>query len=900
MRALSGITTTTVILLAAAAFAVALPSCTSDQTQSPEGIGSVGMAVTLATPPSGPNEQIDTVNVSLFCDGIDPVLGVPRPAQSSPETFTINVSTSQGPEPYNTIGLFEKQGLPAGPCTFTFTAVSNTGNTECTGEVTVMVNTNKTADGNVVLACIHTPRYGGVRSDGTFNQCPEYREIFTAPTTQSIGNLVDVYTEVYDPDGDLVTVAVQAVGACGNVQSTNGDTAASCETVSGCEAVLNTVECTGVGLCQIIVAVSDDGFSSCTGLLPDGSNNDAARQTIDVDCTVASGCGNGQLEPGEDCDPPDGIFCDQNCQDIDNCSPDPCNQGDVCSPEVCTADPGDNSAICTPDPGAATGNACSPPTGGTCDGQGTCVACTLDTECEDNNACTDNACVAGECVFTPDDNNTCSTGGLPGTCNAGTCEGLCTGVTCPDPGECVTGVCDPADASCNPQNDGINTGCDLGGSAGVCDGQGACVQCNTDGQCASGEVCLNNVCEAGAVCEYVQDFESLDANSATALSDDNWLFFANVFDAAGNFLFPYGPFGAPNATVSPSNTFISAVVTGEGDVPQGAQQLSVFSDYNCCQPSNGHFNGTDRVQINVFQEINPIPNSFIGQTVTFSFDAKRGNIELNTTALAFITTLDPNTGFSQTNFVPIDLTNIPATWDRYEIPLDLTDPALEGQILQVGFRNTAQNFEGSGIFYDNVEACLSGGNGGTGGTGGAGGAGGAGGTGGTGGELTVNGDFEAGDITGWTDFSAVNNGTFAATTAQANGGLWSGNLVASVPGGGGPPSFPVIKQANIGIGTVQPNSTATISFDLFGSVSGAGGVFFAEFFSELSGGGTSSSVILGGGPLFPNGTWTNYTFNTPTGGDVSGGVTLQLKADCGANAGCTVDAYIDNVSVTVP
>ena len=224
---------------------------------------------------------------------------------------------------------------------------------------------------------------------------------------------------------------------------------------------------------------------------------------------------------------------------------------------------------------------------------------------------------------------------------------------------------------------------------------------------------------------YDQDFEPpMDVLQATALIEDTaaevplgpWLFFANVFDASGEppVLISYGPFGAPNRTADtdgqPPETFISAVVLGEGDVPQGDQQLSVFSDYNCCDPDpldpgtlrQGHGNGTDRVQINVFQEINPIPGSLIGTTLTFSFDAKRGNIELATTALAFITTLDPGAGFAQTNFVPIDLTNIPATWDRYPISLDLTDPLLEGQILQVGFRNTAQNFEGSGIFYDNI------------------------------------------------------------------------------------------------------------------------------------------------------------------------------------------------------
>jgi hypothetical protein len=86
---------------------------------------------------------------------------------------------------------------------------------------------------------------------------------------------------------------------------------------------------------------------------------------------------------------------------------------------------------------------------------------------------------------------------------------------------------------------------------------------------------------------------------------------------------------------------------------------------------------------------------------------------------------------------------------------------------------------------------------------------------------------------------------------------------------------------------------------LFGSVAGNGGVVFAEFFSELGEGGVSKAEILGGGPLFPNATWTKYTFTTTTGNDVSGGITLQLKADCGGNAGCKIDAYFDNVSVKI-
>jgi hypothetical protein len=96
----------------------------------------------------------------------------------------------------------------------------------------------------------------------------------------------------------------------------------------------------------------------------------------------------------------------------------------------------------------------------------------------------------------------------------------------------------------------------------------------------------------------------------------------------------------------------------------------------------------------------------------------------------------------------------------------------------------------------------------------------------------------------------------------------------------------------------MPNSPINISFDLYGSLTGAGGVVFAELISEFRGDG-GTSEILGRDPLFPTATWTNYSFATTTGADVGGGVTLQLKAACGGDP-CTVDSYFDNVSVTVP
>jgi len=257
----------------------------------------------------------------------------------------------------------------------------------------------------------------------------------------------------------------------------------------------------------------------------------------------------------------------------------------------------------------------------------------------------------------------------------------------------------------------------------------SCVACRIENGCIPGFDSCSGLpgdidCGGTGGMEYTQDFESLDQMSPTALSDDGWLIFGQVFDGSGAFKFDYGPFGAPNAAVDPSTTFFSAIVTGEGGPEQGAQQLSVYNDYNCCDPPNqGHFNGTDRVTSLVYQEpfsaAVPISAGEVGKTVTFSFDARRGNINdpadpgcagtpnppCDSTANAFINTLDPNAGFALTNNITEDTTNLPETWARYSIELEI-DPSLVDQILQFGFANTASAFEPSGVFYDNVLVVL--------------------------------------------------------------------------------------------------------------------------------------------------------------------------------------------------
>ena len=169
-------------------------------------------------------------------------------------------------------------------------------------------------------------------------------------------------------------------------------------------------------------------------------------------------------------------------------------------------------------------------------------------------------------------------------------------------------------------------------------------------------------------------------------------------------------------------------------------------------------------------------------------------------------------------------------------------------------------------------------------------------------DIAVNGGFETGAFNdgspnaSWQQFP--NGGIQTITSVNPSSGTYAANLNVPVRESGDPAVDNLIKNANLGAGLLTPGASITVTWDMRGSLSGAGGVVFVELFSELSGGGTSKAEIYTNAPLSPNAGWTPYNWTTTLGADVSGGVTLQLKTSCGPVVGCGVDAYFDNVTIS--
>jgi hypothetical protein len=127
------------------------------------------------------------------------------------------------------------------------------------------------------------------------------------------------------------------------------------------------------------------------------------------------------------------------------------------------------------------------------------VDCCLDSECDDENLCTVDACDQGTCTYTPVECDVACLGcdSATGECTVDLCTG---GETCnTETGECEGGTCGESGDSCSEDPDCCE---DL-----ICRSNGACGSCSpsgTGGSCGDDHDCCgspgNVVCYQGACC----------------------------------------------------------------------------------------------------------------------------------------------------------------------------------------------------------------------------------------------------------------------------------------------------------------------------------------------------------------------------------------------------------------
>jgi hypothetical protein len=161
---------------------------------------------------------------------------------------------------------------------------------------------------------------------------------------------------------------------------------------------------------------------------------------------VGATCGNGVVDPGEDCD--GGSCCTAQCHFAATGSTcddaNACTTGETCTTGVC----GGGTAVVCNDSNACTADSCSPATG-----------CVFDPAPQNGAAC--------------DDGNACT---LADTCSAGVCVGG-SPVICDDSNGCTADTCNPATGLC------VFDPAPLNGSA-----------CNDGQLCTIGDVCSGGTC----------------------------------------------------------------------------------------------------------------------------------------------------------------------------------------------------------------------------------------------------------------------------------------------------------------------------------------------------------------------------------------------------------------------
>jgi hypothetical protein len=226
-----------------------------------DSVGQVQLAVELSD-----GSSIGAVAFTIWRVGLPPIEGtIPRADASR----TLSVAVT----------------LPAGSdYVADMSAVSPDGKTYCGGRSQAFsVTPGELTMVAVRLQCYRSHQSGGVNIEATINHCPQITSVVAAPFAAGLGAPIELSASAVDPDSTQL-LRFQWRGGPGRVSSLTGAT--------------TTFFCTEVGSLTLVVTVSDGQCSDST--------------TFPVTC-LPGPCGNGRIDPGEECDPALNRGCNERC-----------------------------------------------------------------------------------------------------------------------------------------------------------------------------------------------------------------------------------------------------------------------------------------------------------------------------------------------------------------------------------------------------------------------------------------------------------------------------------------------------------------------------------------------------------------------------------------------------------
>lgn len=292
----------------------------------------------------------------------------------------------------------------------------------------------------------------------------------------------------------IISILAFLLTACGGGPDPDAGMDATAEVDAGPPAVCGDEVVSGDEAC-------DDGNT-------DGGDGCSA------DCASDETCGNGTLELDEVCDDGNGSGgdgCSPDCASDESCGNgladfgvgELCDDGNMVDGDGCSADCASDEFCPNGIVDIAIGETCDDDNarlGDGCDASCQIEACSIDSDCDDANACNGvETCATGVCAAgTPiAEGDVCGAGATRDICVAGACVTSACGDRFLDPGATPPETCDDGDTM---GGDGCSASCQLESctDASACDDMNACTAGH---RCDAGTCVLGTFASDGSICD---------------------------------------------------------------------------------------------------------------------------------------------------------------------------------------------------------------------------------------------------------------------------------------------------------------------------------------------------------------------------------------------------------------